>query len=150
MMEIARTLRDLVANEPKLRAISDELAARRLGPGTWSIKEILGHLVDSAANNHQRFVRLQLVERWIAAGYEQDGWTRVQHYQEQEWQQIIDLWVAYNRHLAHLVEHVDPAALSNVWQTESGEEHTLEFLIEDYVRHAQHHIDQILQMLEQN
>ena len=95
------TLSSVVSSAvPRLSAITEDAAARKPAPNKWSTKEILGHLVDSAANNHQRFVRLQLEPEIRLPGYEQDGWVRVSRWQHTPWTEIIALWTAYNRHLA--------------------------------------------------
>ena len=126
-----------------LRQIDEATASIRPAPGKWSQKEIMGHLIDSAANNHQRFVRLQLTPRIDLPGYQQEDWVRLNHYQDRRWQDTIDLWQMYNTHLATVVRHVDPNALKNVWHTPSGEDVDLEFIIRDYVVHMRHHLDQI-------
>ncbi len=128
----------------KLRQIDDAAAAVRPAPGKWSRKEILGHLIDSAANNHQRFIRLQLAPRVDLPGYEQDEWVRANHYQDRRWPEIIDLWQAYNSQLATIIRNVDPKTLKNVWHRSSGEDLDLEFIIRDYLVHMRHHLDQIL------
>jgi len=128
----------------RLRKIDDAAASKRPAPGKWSKKEILGHLIDSAANNHQRFVRLQLTPRIDLPGYEQDNWVRVQRYQEHAWHGIIELWQVYNTYLASLIRTVDPATLRHVWHTPDGTEVDLEFIMRDYVRHLRHHLNQIL------
>ncbi|MBI4266195.1 MAG: hypothetical protein HY657_17610 [Acidobacteria bacterium] len=74
----------------QLRMIAGGTAAAKLGPDVWSIKEILGHLIDSAANNHQRFVRALHVERLTFPGYEQDDWVRSQDYQSSPWNELIE------------------------------------------------------------
>jgi len=127
-----------------MRQINEETASRRPAPGKWSKKEILGHLIDSATNNHQRFVRLQLGERLELPGYAQDDWVRVQGYQDRPWHEIIELWQSYNKHLAHIIRSVDPKMLKNVWRTPSGRDVDLEFIIQDYVVHMRHHLEQIL------
>lgn len=80
MNSIAEELESVLKVSGRLRAIDEKDASLRPGPGKWSKKEILGHLIDSAANNHQRFVRLQLAQRLELPGYEQEGWVSVQHY----------------------------------------------------------------------
>lgn len=131
---------------PRLSAISEAAAAQKPAPNKWSKKEILGHLIDSAANNHQRFVRLQLEREISLPGYEQDGWVRVTGYQNIPWTDIIALWAAYNRYLATIIESLDPSALGHVWHSPGGDV-TLEFIATDYVRHLEHHLTQIgLQM----
>src|SRR5512132_3478881 len=78
----------------------------------WSSKQIIGHLIDSAANNHARFVVGQLKDDLIFPGYDQDGCVRTNHYQEASWQQLIDLWQAYNLHLLHVMAHASKEKLN--------------------------------------
>jgi hypothetical protein len=144
MESVANELLSVLKVADKLRQIDDAAASIKPAPDKWSKKEILGHLIDSAANNHQRFVRLQLMPRLELPGYEQDGWILVQHYQERPWKEIIDLWQIYNTHLAGVIRHVDPKALKNMWRAPEGQDVDLEFIIRDYVVHMRHHLDQIL------
>jgi DinB family protein len=144
MKAIADDLESVLAVTEKLRKISEDRASVRPAPGKWSPKEILGHLIDSAANNHQRFVRLQLTNTIDLPGYQQDDWVRLAHYQDQRWSEIIDLWTAYNRHLAVVVRHLDSQSLKNIWKTPGGKELDLEFIAMDYVAHMRHHLEQIL------
>jgi DinB superfamily len=141
---VADDLLSALKTADRLRKIDDGAASKRPAPGKWSNKEILGHLIDSAANNHQRFVRLQLTARIDLPGYEQDDWVRVQRYQEQSWHEIIELWQVYNTHLAALIRGVDPATLRHIWHMPDGNEVDLEFIMRDYVRHLRHHLKQIL------
>jgi hypothetical protein len=127
---------------PHLSAIPEQAAGQKPAPNKWSKKEILGHLIDSAANNHQRFIRLQLERDINLPGYEQDGWVRVSRYQDLPWTEIIALWAAYNRHLATIIESIDPSALDHVWHSPEGDV-TLDFIATDYVRHLKHHLQQI-------
>jgi hypothetical protein len=127
---------------PRLQAISEEAAAQKPAPDKWSKKEILGHLIDSAANNHQRFMRLQLQPEISLPGYDQDNWVRLNRYQQTSWREIVTLWSAYNRHLATVIESLDDAALGHVWHAPDGDL-TLEFIATDYVRHLEHHLKQI-------
>ena len=71
--------------------------------GKWSPKEIVGHLIDSASNNHQRFVRAQFTDDLVFAGYEQEGWVRAQNYQGENWTDLVQLWRLYNQHILHLM-----------------------------------------------
>ena len=141
--QLARTLRHLVADyENKLLNLSDEAASRPTAAGKWSPKLILGHLIDSAANNHQRFIRLQLVAELRFPGYEQNEWVARNHYASSAWADLVTLWSAYNRHLAHVLEHLPPAALGHVW--DSGDHrHTLEYIAADYLVHMRHHLEQM-------
>ena len=85
---------------PMLRSMSEARAEQPRAPGKWSPKQVIGHLIDSASNNHQRFVRAQEGPSFAGPGYEQDHWVAVQGYQESSWDEIVALWRAYNRHLA--------------------------------------------------
>jgi hypothetical protein len=127
----------------RMRAISEAAAGTRPAPHQWSKKEILGHLIDSAANNHQRFVRLQIEDGLVLPSYQQNKWVCVQNYGGRGWHELIELWLAYNRHLAHVMRHSDVTAARHIWKAPGGD-HTLEFLIEDYLRHLRHHLAQIL------
>ena len=144
MESVANDLQSALAVAGRLRQIDEATASLRPSPGKWSKKEILGHLIDSAANNHQRFVRLQLSGRIDLPGYDGDEWVRVQRYQDRPWGEIIDLWQMYNTQLAAVIRHVDSKALRSVWHTPDGNDLDLEFIIRDYVVHLRHHLDQIL------
>jgi hypothetical protein len=141
---VANDLLSAVAIADRLHGIDDAAASKRPAPGKWSGKEILGHLIDSAANNHQRFVRLQLSARIDLPGYDGDAWVSLQRYQDRPWGEIIDLWRLYNTQLAGLIRAVDPSALRHVWHTPDGKDLDLEFIMRDYVVHLRHHLEQIL------
>src|SRR2546428_3120621 len=145
METVASALRERVTSAAAwLRAIPEAEAAIKPAPEKWSKKEILGHLIDSAANNHQRFVRLQLASVVNLPGYDGDEWVRLQRYQDRPWSEIVSLWQMYNVQLAALVRTVDARTLQNVWHTPDGKDLDLEFIIRDYVVHMRHHLDQIL------
>ena len=120
----------------------------------WSSKQIIGHLIDSAANNHARFILGQLKDDLIFPGYDQDGWVRTNHYQEAPWSQLVELWRSYNLHLHHLMTHADQAKLNTPCTLHTlqeiafktvpeSEPVTLEYLMKDYVVHLKHHLGQI-------
>jgi hypothetical protein len=127
----------------EMAAISEEAASAKPMPAQWSIKELLGHLLDSASNNHQRFVRLQIFSEIEFPFYQQNEFVMVNHYQQQQWQTLLDFWKQYNLHLAHLVEHMDESTLNNAWVTPDQERLTLGHIVEDYLRHLRHHLKQI-------
>jgi len=142
-LEAARELRGIVADcEPKFLALADGDAGRSPGPEKWSRKQILGHLIDSAANNHQRIIRLQTTPELHFPGYQQNDWVRLNHYAARPWSDLVTLWAVYNRHLADAIEGIVPATLGNIWAWEEGR-FTLEFIATDYVRHLRHHVEQI-------
>ena len=144
MESVAKELQSAIKAAERMRQIADAEASVRPAPGKWSKKEILGHLIDSAANNHQRFVRLQLYSRIDLPGYDADEWVRVQGYGNRPWAELIDLWQIYNVQLAGLIDDADQDALAHVWHTPDGKDLSLEFLMRDYVVHLRHHLDQIV------
>ena len=138
--ELERILDDA---RPRLLALDTASVDKPLVAEKWSRKEILGHLIDSAANNHQRFVRLQIETTLTLPSYRQPDWVRVQHYQDRRWSDLVELWIAYNRHLAHIMRHANPQAAGNFWKSPEGDL-ALAFLMTDYLKHLRHHLDQIL------
>ncbi|QQS29643.1 MAG: DinB family protein [Sphingobacteriales bacterium] len=113
-------------------------------PGKWSKKEILGHLIDSAANNHLRFVRAQLAEsEFISFNYEQDFYVSCQQYQQSKVENLLLLWSAYNHHIAHIMNHINPEKLNLVCKIGNYEPVSLGFLVKDYVDHLAHHLKQL-------
>ena len=141
---VARDLRQTIDSAlPKLRAISDTTATEPRAPGKWSRKEIIGHLIDSASNNHQRFIRAQQVAKLSFPPYDQNHWSASQHCNERAWADLVSLWHAYNAHLAHVIEHIPDAQLSVPCVIEANSPVTLEFLVTDYVVHLRHHLAQV-------
>jgi len=139
---------------PRLREISESDSEVPRAEDHWSSKQIIGHLIDSAANNHARFVLGQLKDDLAFAGYDQNGWVRTNHYQEAQWSQLVDLWRAYNLHLQHVMAHASkekmttPCTLHTLQEiafvtVPQSEAVTLEYLKKDYVDHLKHHLDQI-------
>ncbi len=126
-----------------LSGISEADSERKSAPDKWSKKEILGHLIDSASNNHQRFVRAQLNAELRIPGYEQQVWVATQRYQSESWANLFQLWKSYNVHLLHIVSAIPEKALSNYCIIGDNKPVTLEFLIQDYVRHLKHHLEQM-------
>jgi hypothetical protein len=144
--ELARMLAETLERElPALRKRTEEQAMTPRGPGKWSAKEELGHLIDSAANNHGRFVRAALDGHYEGPGYAQDGWVRLHGYREMPWSAIVDLWYQYNQFVAHLVSRIPDDQRQALCAVGENAPVTLEFLIKDYVLHMQHHLDQLLQ-----
>lgn len=141
---IANDLEAVVSTAaPGLRALGEDRAALKPDAATWSIKEVLGHLIDSAANNHQRFVRAQQGGELVLPGYAQDHWVSAQAYQERSWVEIVQLWEAYNRHLAHVIRAIPAAALRVTCRIGDNAPATLAFIVEDYLTHMRHHLQQI-------
>jgi len=112
-------------------------------PNKWSKKEIVGHLIDSATNNHQRFVRGQF-EDVPKIVYDQNRWNEFNFYQKMDGQQIISFWTIYNRQLVELIKNIPEENLSKECKSGDDKNLTLDFLINDYVEHLEHHLRQVV------
>lgn len=144
MKEVSDKLRSAVDEaEGRLRSFTGSETETPVLPGGWSRKQVLGHLIDSASNNHQRFVRAGLQGPLDFPGYDQEGCVRLQAPQEAEWSLLVSLWAAYNRYLAHVIDRIPPAKVETPCRIGSGKQITLGFLAADYVRHMLHHLRQI-------
>ena len=157
MAEVASELR-LAVDEAskKLGGISDDKASQPVAPGKWSPKEIIGHLIDSASNNHGRFVRAQLTDDLFFPGYDQEAWVRLQQYAGANWNELIALWRGFNHHIASVVEQIPSDVATKqrtrhnldqiAWKTVATDKPvTLEYFVRDYVGHLKHHLSQIPQ-----
>ena len=154
----AQVLRDfretILSATARLRDITPEQSRNGSSEDGWAPIEILGHLVDSAANNHQRFVRAQFTDDLVFPGYEQDQWVSGQKYRDESWPDLVQLWSSYNLHLVHVASVIPTDALTKPRAAhtldkiafnlvDKNEPATLEYLIRDYVDHLQHHLNQI-------
>ena len=144
--ELALFLEKAVNEEfAHLQKISERDAGVKPSPGKWSQKEELGHLIDSATNNHVRFVRASAEPNFRGPGYEQDVWVSTHGYHEMPWADLLDFWKRYNLFLARLVRRLPESSMSRRCIVGESQPVTLRFLIEDYILHMQHHLDHILQ-----
>jgi hypothetical protein len=141
--------------------LDEEVTSRRLEADTWSLKEILGHLIDSTSNNHQRFVRLQIVDTLEFPGYGRDNlkWVEIQKCSELNFSDLLLLWRQYNILLAHIIKNIDELKLGNYWVSvgeqvalndldRDEEKVTLKDLIAGYIKHLRNHLKQFEEVLE--
>jgi hypothetical protein len=140
---------------PLLESISEDASREKPGPRKWCPREVLGHLIDSASNNHGRFVRALQQDSLIFPGYDQDAWVEAQRYREIPWKELISLWRGFNFHIAHVMEAAPEGQRSRPrtdhnldqigWKTvPRSTPTTLDYLMEDYVGHLEHHLKQIV------
>jgi hypothetical protein len=140
---------------PHLLMLVEAGTAQRPAAGRWSPREIVGHLIDSASNNHQRFVRATMQDDLVFAGYAQEQWVTVQDYASVSWESLVTLFLAFNRHLAHVMSVV-PATIRDRVVAQHNFDRiayrtvpattptTLAYFMADYVAHLEHHLGQIL------
>ena len=144
--EIATELRQTVeAAGVKLLSMDEAAAARPLAPGKWSAKQVLGHLIDSAANNHHRFVRAQAMSPLEFPAYEQDHWVSCQQYTDRRWSELVRLWHEYNQHLAHVISRLPESRREVACKIGTDAPVTLGFLANDYLVHLEHHLGQLIE-----
>jgi hypothetical protein len=140
---------------PLLKRMSDEKTRKRPRPDKWCPREIIGHLIDSASNNHQRFVRAQFQEDLVFPGYAQDAWVSAQKYRDAPWADLLDLWRSFNLHIARVMEAAPEEQRSRARARHNLDElawkpvprdapATLDYFMADYVAHLKHHLDQIV------
>lgn len=152
LSDFRRTVDEAAA---RLLGCADEEAGKAPAPGKWSKKEIIGHLIDSAAHNHVRFVRAQATDDLVFDGYDQDEWVRVQRYRERPLADLVRLWHSYNHHLANVMAVTEPSALERprprhtldsiaFRPIDRARPATLDFFMRDYVDHLKHHLRQTL------
>lgn len=140
MKEIALTVKDHVLTFfNQYQSLSEEETSVKLSESQWTLKEIVGHLVDSASNNHQRITRLQMIEKLDFPQYECESWIAVEKWISMNWIDILTLFKYYNLILANLMTNVNIECLQNIWLY-NDDTLTLEFLITDYLRHLKEHI----------
>src|ERR1700730_18802530 len=114
MNEWLQELKETVASaSQQLLKIGETQSEQPRAEEHWSAKQIIGHLIDSAANNHARFVVAQIKDDLVFAGYDQNSWVEIQHYQQAPWAQLVDLWRAYNLHLLHVMAATPADKLHN-------------------------------------
>ena len=154
MNATAERLKSTILRADELvRSFDEERAARR-SDADWSPKQIIGHLIDSASNNHQRFVRAQFTDHLTFPGYDGDRWVEAQDYQSAPWASLVSLWREFNLHLARTIEKI-PADVANASRVQHNLDEiafktvpkeqpvTLSYFMEDYIDHLEHHLAQI-------
>ena len=134
---------DLDAIRAALLAVPPALADTPWRPGGWTRKQVVGHLCDSAANNRQRFVRASTGGTYAGPQYEQDAWVAAHGYADQSWQTLLDWWRVEHEILRAVVARVPAGRLETLCTVGDDAPVTLQFLIEDYIRHQRWHLNQI-------
>jgi len=127
----------------------------KASPEKWSKKEILGHLIDSAYNNHRRFLLALDQDNLVFDGYNQVAWVQYSNYQNRDLQDIVTTWATVNTHLSELLKQLPQAKVAAITSDhnfdaismntlEKGTPSSLGYMIWDYIFHVEHHLAQIL------
>jgi hypothetical protein len=127
----------------ELLALPPALAETPWRVGGWTRKQIVGHLLDSAANNRQRFVWAAIDGAYAGPQYGQDAWVAAHGYAEQSWETLLRWWRVEHEILAAVVERIPEERLEANCVLGGAAPVTLRFLIEDYLRHQRHHFAQL-------
>ncbi|OHB80181.1 MAG: hypothetical protein A2Z25_02375 [Planctomycetes bacterium RBG_16_55_9] len=152
---ISRELLLLVEEwEPKLLSFSNDVITERRNSQNRTIKQIVGHMVDSASNNTHRVVHLQyqpspLTFPNYASQGNNDRWIAIQNYQQENWNDLVQLWKYANKHVVHVIRNVNPEKLKNVWIAGPNQEISLEAMVVDFLRHFKLHLGQIDELIIQ-
>lgn len=138
--------------EPKLAGLSDEVVSERRNAQNRTIKQIVGHMIDSASNNTHRIIHLQyqpnpLIFPDYANLGNNDRWIAIQNYQEETWNDLIQLWKYSNIHIAHVIRNVNVDKLDNEWISALNKNVSLKAMITDYLRHFTLHLSEIDELI---
>lgn len=141
--------------EPKLIILSNEVISERRNSQGRTIKQIVGHMIDSASNNTHRIVYLQyqpspLIYPDYANLGNNDRWIAIQNYQEERWSDLIQLWKYSNLHIAHVIRNVNVDKLENEWITALNAKVSLKAMILDYLRHFKLHLSEIEELINED
>jgi hypothetical protein len=142
--QLARQFRDeLKSLHATLTALPPELADTPWRDGGWTRKQIVGHLLDSATNNRQRFVRASIDGHYAGPGYAQDAWVAAHGYANRPWETLLQWWNVEHEILVAAVDHIPEERFETSCTVGAGEPVTLRFLVEDYLRHQRWHFAQL-------
>jgi len=139
-MNSLQSLRELIAQLPERLAALPPDRVEHAASGHWSAKQELGHLVDSASNNHQRIVRAQLQDNPAMPDYDGPQWVELHRYQQHNWKTLIALWKALNEHLLAAAEAATDGAWSRTLTIGGAAPVTLQFVFDDYIEHMLEHL----------
>ena len=146
--------RHIKAWEPKLNSLPEDIITRRRNSQNRNIKQILGHMIDSASNNIHRIVHMQYQESPLnfpnyASNGNNDRWIAIQNYQGEDWDTMVKHWKYSNLHIIHVIENVDPSKLENQWKCREDKLISLKDGIVEYLRHFELHLNEISELISQ-
>ena len=151
---ICKELLNLItAWESNLLSLPVDVITQRRNSQNRTVKQIVGHMCDSASNNTHRTIHLQYQKSPLQfpnyASYgNNDRWIAIQNYQDEDWKNLIGLWKYLNIHIVHVYRNVDTTKLDNVWEADTNKFITMRDGIVDYLRHFRLHLDEITELIE--
>lgn len=136
-----------------LMHLPEKLVSIRRNSQYRNIKQIVGHMIDSASNNRHRFVHLQYQQSPLtypnyATHGNNDKWIAIQNYEQADWQELIQIWKYANKLVAHVIGNVDESKLDNEWNAGDGQFFNLRDMINDYLRHLKLHLKEIDDLIQ--
>lgn len=149
--QITNEIRHIIETwEPILTNLPQDIITERRNHQNRTIKQLLGHLIDSASNNHQRLVRLQYNQCLEFPDYTQhnDLWIEIQDYQHTNWHDLIQLWKFFNLHIIHVISSIDVSKGNNIWYDFRGERLTINEMIDGYLSHMYLHTNDIKELID--
>ena len=140
--------------EPRLRAMPSNMISENRNEQGRNIRQIVGHMVDSASNNIHRIVHLQYRESPLdfpnyATNGNNDRWISIQNYEEEDWTDLVNLWKYANLHIIHAIKNVNFSKLENQWYYDEDTLISMREGIIDYLRHFKLHLDEIFDLENQ-
>lgn len=150
---LTKELREFVSEwEAILIKLPAQTISQKRNSQNRNIKQILGHMVDSASNNTHRIIHLQyqtspLVFPDYANLGNNDRWIAIQNYENADWENLVQLWKYTNLHICHVIANVNETKLENIWLSATKEEICLKEMILGYMPHFKLHISEIEELI---
>ena len=133
----------ITAARQDVERVTEVQAGERVTPSGWTRKQVLGHLIDSCLNNHQRFVRAAIDGEYTGPDYLQAEWVGIHGYERMTWPRLVNYWILHNELLLEVVRNIPEDRYGAICHIDGDAPVTLEFLINDYLNHLAHHMNQI-------
>ena len=149
-----KMLQLIEAWESRLLTLSEETISQKRNKQNRSIRQVLGHMIDSASNNTHRMVHLQYRESPMtfpnyATFGNNDRWIAIQDYQHEDWHNLVQLWKFSNLHVIHVIRNVNTEKLENQWISGENETISLQQNIEGYLPHFKLHLGEMEELINQ-
>lgn len=153
MQNIAKELEEIIEIfRNDFSGLEEQITSLRISQDKWTLKEIIGHLIDSASNNHQRFIRFQLSEALEFPDYKNSEWLRIQKHQDMKFLELLSLFYYYNKLIINIILNIDEKCLKSKWFIHWDENSTFitfEKLINHYVDHMKSHLTHFRERLSE-